>query len=455
MNKTMTSSTLIRNLNYSIRRSLSDFLDPQDSWKEILVSIQKPTGEPRYSQHHVRRFEALIAQGKSPTMELLNDWGTSNSTVGDLVDILLSHKLLAPASILLPDRVQAQPSASAVQPTISASATERINNTPTTAMGESTQVSFTRNTPVQVQDAGFFRFSFHELERITEKFDNRTMSEGGRRLGEGGFGTVYKGIIDEKPVAMEDISMEELRVQFNQEVQTLMTLRHENLVDMVGYSCDDHCPCLVYAYMSNGSLLDRLACLDGTPSISWHRRCLIAVGTARGLDYLHRNHHVHRDVKSGNILLDDKLVAKISDFGLTRASTTRSSSTMMTERIVGTTAYMAPEALRGEITPKSDVFSFGVVLLEILSGLPPVDENRDPQFLMEMMAEIQEEEHTLEDFVDKKMSDMEMPQVELTFTLAGNCLCDRKNKRPVIKQVMEELEELIKGLSPEEPEIEA
>ncbi|XP_062317443.1 interleukin-1 receptor-associated kinase 4 isoform X1 [Osmerus eperlanus] len=450
MNTTMTSSTLIRNLNYSIRRSLSDFLDPQDSWKEILVSILKPTGEPRYSQHHVRRFEAFIAQGKSPTMELLNDWGTTNSTVGDLVDILLSHKLLAPASILLPDRVQAQRSASAVQPAISASATERINNTPTIAMGESTQVSSTRNTPVQVQDSGFLRFSFHELERITEKFDNRTMSEGGRRLGEGGFGTVYQGIIDEKPVAvkklhsMEDISMEELRVQFNQEVQTLMTLTHENLVDMVGYSCDDHCPCLVYAYMSNGSLLDRLACLDGTPSLSWHRRCLIAVGTARGLDYLHRNHHVHRDVKSGNILLDDKLVAKISDFGLTRASTTRSSSTMLTERIVGTTAYMAPEALRGEITPKSDVFSFGVVLLEILSGLPPVDENRDPQFLMEMMAEIQEEESTLEDFVDKKMGDAEMPQVEWTFALAGNCLSDRKNKRPVIQQVMEELEDLIK-----------
>lgn len=240
--------------------------------------------------------------------------------------------------------------------------------------------------------------------------------------------------------------MEELRVQFNQEIQTLMTLRHENLVDMVGYSCDDQYPCLVYAYMSSGSLLDRLACLEGTPALSWYKRCLIAVGTARGLEYLHKNHHIHRDVKSGNILLDDKLVPKISDFGLTRASATRSSSTVMTERIVGTTAYMAPEALRGEITPKSDVFSFGVVLLEILSGLPPVDENRDPQFLMEMKSEIEEEELTLEDFVDKKIRDLEMPQVERTFSLACNCLSDRKNKRPVMKEVMTELEDCTKGI---------
>ncbi|KAF0040631.1 hypothetical protein F2P81_006529 [Scophthalmus maximus] len=383
---------------------LSDFLDPQDRWRDVAVSIRKPSGELRYSQHHVRRFEGLVAQGRSPTEELLSDWGTTNSTVGELVDILRSHKLLAAACVLLP---------------------------------------------------GFSSFLYNELMKITGNFDDRPMSDGGSRLGEGGFGTVYKGLLNDTPVAvkklnpMDDTSMDELQVQFHQEIQTLKVLKHENLVDMVGFSCDGQHPCLVYAFMANGSLLDRLACLDDSPPLPWRRRCLIAEGTARGLDYLHSNHHVHRDVKSANILLDEKCVAKISDFGLTRASAKRTSTTMMTERIVGTRAYMAPEALRGEVTPKSDVFSFGVVLLEILSGLPPACENREPQFLMEVRYDIddEDEELTLEDILDKKMGDWELGQVETLYSLACNCLQERKNRRPVARQVVSELEGVVKSIS--------
>uniref|UniRef100_A0A669CPW2 Interleukin-1 receptor-associated kinase 4 n=1 Tax=Oreochromis niloticus TaxID=8128 RepID=A0A669CPW2_ORENI len=412
MDSSVTSATYIRNLGYCLRRKLSDFLDPQDRWKEVLVDIQKPSGEPRYSQLHVRRFEGLVAQGRSPTMELLNDWGTTKSTVGELVDILKSHELLAAANVLLPEKLMRQ---------------------------------FTASPPL-----GFSSFLYSDLMRITGNFDDRSTSAGGSRIGEGGFGTVYKGLLDDKPVAVkklnpvDDMPLDKLQDQFNQEIQTLKVLKHENLVDMVGFSCDEQHLCLVYAFMANGSLLDRLACFEGSPPLSWHHRCLIAEGTAKGLEYLHSNHHVHRDVKSANILLDEQFVAKISDFGLTRASAKRTSTTMMTERIVGTRAYMAPEALRGEITPKSDVFSFGVVLLEILSGLPPVDENREPQFLMEMRYDIddEDEELTLEDFVDKKMKDWELSQVESIYSLACNCLHDRKNRRPVIRQVQERSQQI-------------
>ncbi|XP_070965928.1 interleukin-1 receptor-associated kinase 4-like isoform X1 [Oncorhynchus clarkii lewisi] len=467
MSNTITSATFIRNLNYGVRRKLSDLLDPQDSWKDVIVSIHKPTGEPRYSQQHLRRFEAVVLQGRSPTMELLNDWGTSNCTVGELVDILMSHRLMAAASIILPDAIN-NPHPSVPQPPDSPRDKEMVGNSDaaTRPLGRTEaqtkeqpppdSTSEPQEDPEPTGTAGFLRLSFHELKKITGHFDERPVSDGGSRLGEGGFGTVYKGLINGKPVAvkklhsMEDISLEELSVQFIQEVQTLMVLKHENLVDMVGFSRDGHHPCLVYAYMSNGSLLDRLACLDGSPPLSWHRRCLIAVGTARGLDYLHSNHHVHRDVKSGNILLDELLVPKISDFGLTRASATRSSATVMTERIVGTTAYMANEALRGEITPKSDIYSFGVVLLEILSGLPPVDENRDPKFLMEMKDEIDEEEMALENFVDKKMTDWDLPLVERTYFLASDCLSDKKNKRPLMEEVLTELEDVVKSISLEQ-----
>ncbi|XP_044212631.1 interleukin-1 receptor-associated kinase 4 isoform X3 [Thunnus albacares] len=444
MNNSVTSATYIRNLNYSLRRKLSEFLDPHESWKDVIVSIRKPSGELRYSQHHLRKFEGLVAQGKSPTVELLNDWGTSNSTVGELVDILKSNKLLAAASLLLPveDAIatETQQVSPVVQP-VSALPTQLLSERDT----QSPPVSSNQQPliPLESSEPGFSSFLYNELMQITGNFDDRPMSDGGRRLGEGGFGTVYKGLLNDKPVAvkklnpMDDVSPDELQVQFNQEIETLKVLKHENLVDMVGFSCDGQHPCLVYAFMANGSLLDRLACSEDTPLLSWQQRCSIAEGTARGLEYLHSNHHVHRDVKSANILLDENLVAKISDFGLTRASAKRTSTTMMTERIVGTCAYMAPEALRGEITPKSDVFSFGVVLLEILSGLPPADENREPQFLMDMRYDIddEDEELTLEDFVDKKLRDWGLSQVESIYSLACNCLHERKNRRPVIRQV--------------------
>ncbi|XP_070762861.1 interleukin-1 receptor-associated kinase 4 isoform X3 [Enoplosus armatus] len=445
MNNSVTSATYIRKLSYSLRRKLSDFLDPQDRWKDVIVSIRKPSGELRYSQLHVRRFEGLVAQGKSPTMELLADWGTTNSTVGELVDILKSHMLLAAASVLLPEAVPAaKQQASPAVETYSTLTTRRLEETeaqpPPVSSVLQPQILLESSEPGHT---GFSSFLYNELMKMTGNFDDRPISGGGCRLGEGGFGTVYKGLVNDKPVAvkklnpMDDVSLDELRVQFSQEIETLKVLKHENLVDMVGFSCDGQHPCLVYAFMANGSLLDRLACLEESPPLSWPQRCLIAEGIARGLEYLHSNHHIHRDVKSANILLDEEFVAKISDFGLTRASAKRTSTTMMTERIVGTRAYMAPEALRGEITPRSDVFSFGVVLLELLSGLPPVDENREPQFLMEMRYDIddEDEELTFEDFLDRKMGDWELSQVESIYSLACNCLHERKNRRPVIKQV--------------------
>nr|QNS30975.1 interleukin 1 receptor associated kinase 4 [Gambusia affinis] len=472
MSSSVTSATYIRNISYGLRRQLSDFLDPQDRWKDVIVSIRKPSGEPRYSQLHVRRFEGLVTQGKSPTVELLNDWGTTNCTVGELVDILKSRNLLAAASLLLPweeyssaethllplqlppdrdpptrplDEMQSQPPP--------APETQVLSEHSETGHTGGSSDSF---DPLAVQPlSGVSSFMYSELRKITGNFDDRSVSNGGSRLGEGGFGTVYKGFLSNRPVAvkklnpMDDMTLDKLQDQFNQEIQTLKVLKHENLVDMVGFSCDEQQMCIVYAFMANGSLLDRLACLDSSPPLSWRQRCLIAEGTARGLEYLHSNHHVHRDVKSANILLDENFVAKISDFGLTRASAKHTSTTMMTERVVGTRAYMAPEALRGQITPKSDVFSFGVVLLEILSGRPPADENKEPQFLMDIRDDIDDEDEdlTLEQFLDRKMTDWELSQVESIYCLASNCLDDRKNRRPFIKQVVSEIHSVIKSIS--------
>ncbi|KAM4748876.1 interleukin-1 receptor-associated kinase 4 [Rhinophrynus dorsalis] len=444
MSKEVTPSTYVRNLSHGLHRQLADFLDPQEGWKKIATDIQNCSGGPRYSQFHIRRFEETIKMGKSPTCELLYDWGTTNCTVGDLRDLLVRNDFLAAASHLLPDL------------NAGSMATMRVDDkykpipTPVQTPVRANEVE--HHCPVQSSnqeendnEPGFAIFSFNELKRITRNFDDQPVSEGGNKLGEGGFGIVFQGELKGKTVAVKkltelfDTSIDDLKHEFYQEIQTMAKCQHENLVKLLGFSNDGDHHCLVYMYMPNGSLLDRLACLNNTTPLSWLMRCNIAHGTANGIRYLHQNNHVHRDIKSANILLDEAFVPKISDFGLAR-TTGQFAKTMMTERIVGTTAYMAPEALRGEVTIKSDIFSFGVVLLEIISGLAPVDDDRIPPLLLDIVEEIEEEEKTLDEYTDKKMGDVNSDTLEDMYKIASKCLHQMKNKRPDITKVLQLLD---------------
>lgn len=456
MNKPLTPSTYVRSLNVGIIRKLSDFIDPQEGWKKLAVAIKKPSGDDRYNQFHIRRFEALLQTGKSPTCELLFDWGTTNCTVGDLVALLVQIELYAPATLLLPDAVPqnisnipSREAATVAQTHRPGPEKDRASIMPTPKLEQSCEPpdsSSPENTSSDFGDIRFHSFSFYELKSITNNFDERPVSVGGSRMGEGGFGVVYKGCVNSTPVAvkklgaMAEISTEELKQQFDQEIKVMAKCQHENLVELLGFSSDSDDLCLVYAYMPNGSLLDRLSCLDGTPPLSWHMRCKIAEGAANGIRFLHENHHIHRDIKSANILLDKDFTAKISDFGLARASA-KFAQTVMTSRIVGTTAYMAPEALRGEITPKSDIYSFGVVLLELITGLAAVDENREPQLLLDIKDEIEDEEKTIEDYTDQKMNDVDPASVEAMYSAASQCLQEKKNRRPDIAKVQQLLQE--------------
>ncbi|XP_048358253.1 interleukin-1 receptor-associated kinase 4 isoform X2 [Sphaerodactylus townsendi] len=306
----------------------------------------------------------------------------------------------------------------------------------------------TEKNTLHLNDSGLQSFLFHKLQSVTNNFDDRMVSAGGNKLGEGGFGVVYKGCINGRTVAVKklcavaDVSLQDLKQQFEQEITIMAKCQHENLVELIGFSSDLDQPCLVYDYMPNGSLLDRLACLDDTAPIPWRTRCNIAQGAASGICYLHENNHIHRDVKSANILLTEELVPKLSDFGLARASV-RFTQTIITDRIVGTAAYMAPEALRGEIGPKSDIFSFGVVLLEIITGLKPMDENRDPQLLLSIKEEIEDEEMTIEDYIDEKMSNWNLTSVEQMYAVSCQCLNEKKSLRPDIKMVKQHLQEML------------
>ncbi|EOB08379.1 Interleukin-1 receptor-associated kinase 4, partial [Anas platyrhynchos] len=400
-----------------------------------------------------RRFEALERMGKSPTCELLYDWGTTNCTVADLVELLLRNQFLAPASLLLPEAVKEaqevtlplssqetlpidekrlpiqEKEVAAVKPSPSQNTEEQ----PSTASYLSQE-----NNSSQSSNTDFHNFWFRDLESVTNNFDARPESDGGNKLGEGGFGVVFKGYINgrnvavKKLAAMVDISAQDLKQQFDQEIEMMAKCQHENLVELLGFSSDGAQPCLVYEYMPNGSLLDRLACLNDTPPISWDTRCKIAQGTANGINFLHENNHIHRDIKRVDVvftwLLYQTLFLGISEIR-------KSFCILSYFTVVGTAAYMAPEALRGEITPKSDIFSFGVVLLEIITGLPPVDENREPQLLLGIKDEIEDEEATIEDYIDAKMHDWDATSVHKMYSIADQCLNEKKNRRPNSKTV--------------------
>ncbi|GAV73869.1 Pkinase domain-containing protein [Cephalotus follicularis] len=227
-------------------------------------------------------------------------------------------------------------------------------------------------------------FNFIDLKNATKNFRAESL------LGEGGFGCVFKGWIDENTLAPTKaggrtvVAIKRLKTESFQghkewlaEVNYLGQLHHENLVKLIGYCAESDNRLLVYEFMSKGSLENHLF-RNGVQPISWAKRIEIAIGVARGLSFLHSldANVIYRDLKASNILLDLDYNAKLSDFGLARDGPT-GDNTHVSTKVVGTQGYAAPEYVAtGHLTPKSDVYSFGVVLLELLSGRRAMDDER-------------------------------------------------------------------------------
>lgn len=229
-------------------------------------------------------------------------------------------------------------------------------------------------------------FSMADLRAATKNFGSTSY------LGEGGFGCVYKGWIDEatlapaKPgatnammVAIKKLKKESFQGhrEWLTEVTYLGDLHHDNLVKLVGYCSDsDSNKLLVYEYMPRGSLENHLFRRGSQPPLPWSTRVAVAVDVARGIAFLHSRDVIFRDLKSSNVLLGPDHRAKLSDFGLARAGPTGGKSHVST-RVVGTRGYAAPEYVAtGHLSAKSDVYGFGVVLLELMTGRRALDESR-------------------------------------------------------------------------------
>ncbi|XP_047341745.1 probable serine/threonine-protein kinase PBL25 [Impatiens glandulifera] len=222
-------------------------------------------------------------------------------------------------------------------------------------------------------------FTFRELASATKNFRQEYL------LGEGGFGRIYKGTLQPngQVVSVKQLDRNGMQgnKEFQTEVETLSILRHKNLVELIGYCADGDQRLLVYEYMTQGALdAHLLDILPDKPALDWKTRMKIAEEIAQGLEYLHeiaKPPVVYRDLKSSNIMLDDEFNAKLFDYGLANIGQNEGGKMLISPRVIGKYGYCAPEYERsGELTLKSDIYSFGVVLLELVTGRRAIDTTR-------------------------------------------------------------------------------
>ncbi|MFS7940013.1 putative protein kinase RLK-Pelle-LysM family [Helianthus anomalus] len=209
--------------------------------------------------------------------------------------------------------------------------------------------------------------SLEEIEQATNSFDED------RKIGEGGYGSVYFGIIRQREAAIKKMRSNKSK-EFFAELKVLCRIHHNNVVQLLGYASGDNHLYLVYEYVPNGTLSDHLQdpLLKGHQPLTWTARAIIALDAARGIEYIHdhtKARYVHRDIKTSNILLDLGLKAKVADFGLTKFIERANEDELVATRVVGTPGYLAPESISEmQTTSKTDVFAFGVVLAELITG---------------------------------------------------------------------------------------
>eukprot|EP01018_Ginkgo_biloba_P001912 Gb_17682 [translate_table: standard] len=287
-------------------------------------------------------------------------------------------------------------------------------------------------------------FTYEDLATATNGFSQANL------LGQGGFGYVYKGILPDGQV----IAVKQLKIggsqgerEFQAEVEIISRVHHRHLVSLVGYCISGSQRMLVYEFISNDTLESHLH-RKGRPTMDWPTRLKIALGAARGLAYLHEDCHpriIHRDIKSSNILLDANFEAKVADFGLAKLAS--DGFTHVSTRVMGTFGYLAPEyASSGKLTEKSDVFSFGVMLLEVITGRRPVDATQ--QFMDDSLVEWARpllnralEDGNLDALVDPRLQNRYNSN-EMTRVVACAAACVRHSarRRPRMGQIVRALE---------------
>lgn len=323
------------------------------------------------------------------------------------------------------------------------------------------QVSSSGHNDIHVVEAGNMVISIQVLRSVTNNFSDANI------LGRGGFGTVYKGELhDGTKIAvkrMESTFVNDKGLgEFKSEIAVLTKVRHRHLVALLGYCLDGNERLLVYEYMPQGTLSSHLFNWkeEGLKPLEWTRRLTIALDVARGVEYLHGLAHqsfIHRDLKPSNILLGDDMRAKVADFGLVRLAPEGKYS--IETRLAGTFGYLAPEyAVTGRVTTKVDVFSFGVILMELITGRRALDETQpeDSLHLVTWFRRMHINKDTFRKAIDQtiELDEETLASISTVAELAGHCSAREPYQRPDMGHVVNVLSSLAELWKPAEMESE-
>ncbi|GMR48238.1 hypothetical protein PMAYCL1PPCAC_18433 [Pristionchus mayeri] len=482
--------------------SLSRILDTADLWMEIADMM--PDIEPI----DVEGCRKYAEQGNSPSTFLLRIWASKGYCIVDLYNLFAMCRLVRcmqlirtevdprfhileeyctantprradlhnrPQSSILATGGTSQGPSSArghapIQPSTSraaAGSTISSSTNPSAAHGKVTKDDASmfagmKNTP---------SVTYAELLEATNNFDAKSI------IGRGGYGVVYRGEWKQTQVAVKRLSVHskkskgdsqreeaERLKQSLQELNALAMFRHDNILPVYGYSLDGPEPCLVYQFMANGSLDDRLQCKKGAPPLSWKQKSIIAKGSAMALHFLHtiaRRPLIHGDVKTANILLDRHLEPKLGDFGLSREGAAEAEldekAVFFASHIKGTLAYLPPEFISSKIlSTKLDVYAFGVVLLEMATGQRAYVDSRRPASLVDYVVDVEERRRTQmgggdeerekrirreiwEAAKDKRTQGEEIDPFWTLWSTGIRCSRADREKRPSFNEIVEDL----------------
>ncbi|XP_002964459.2 receptor-like serine/threonine-protein kinase ALE2 isoform X2 [Selaginella moellendorffii] len=327
----------------------------------------------------------------------------------------------------------------------------------TTLLSNSSRDSTSVSSSIVPYVSGSVRtFTLAEMTAATNNFNPSNV------IGQGGFGRVYSGVLtDGTKIAVKVLIREDKQGdrEFSAEVEMLSRLHHRNLVKLVGICTDDDMRSLVYELIPNGSVDSHLHGDDKKIApLSWEARLKIALGAARGLAYLHEDSYprvIHRDFKSSNILLEDDFTPKVSDFGLAKAASEELTGHIST-RVMGTFGYVAPEyAMTGHLLVKSDVYSYGVVLLELLSGRKPVDMSRaqGQENLVTWARPLLTSLEGLDFLADPDLRSSVAPEnLARVAAIASMCVRPEVSQRPFMGEVVQALKLVCSDMDVEEGE---
>lgn len=495
----ITLNTELRHLPFWVHNRLAGLLNSNnDIWKEfasILPNLDKEE-EPLLTYDNIRDLEQQWNRpGNSPGNALLKHWyhsGRKRPTVAHLLNAFIKMQFYRAADFVSQELLRGEPislnhpllkktysetndspsetnslcdalknhmisETQAVSNRNNSDTAQQIQNMPSVqqelldkeSYSEHTVSHFSQNSK-QKSDAENIslhtipHFKYSDLYSVSKQFSSVPVNEGGSKLGEGAFGEVYLGVFGNGFAAIKRLKAN--TKQFIVELQVLIKYKHKNLLQLLGYSSDGPAPCLIYEYMENGSLQNHLDWKHHTPKVKpipWKARITLALGIAEGIVHLHTFRNiplVHRDIKSSNILLDKEMIPKIADFGLARISESGLSTTKtVTHNVSGTSVYMAPEAFRGDVSEKLDTYSYGVVILELLTGLYAYDESREDA---DLITHLQNNCKDITDMLDEAAGKWDKVKATSLFKIASNCIEEKKKSRPLLKNIIPYLEEL-------------